>query len=121
MFEQEFNWETGDELGLYPFEVKVAVIKNRPPRHKAFKWGMGFGESFIAMLFDENTPDDIKGDIMFVFPERWLAVYEQRELMSRLKECKGITSLRMITSSPILVGEFTADMIRIFTYPDDKR
>ena len=104
-------------LGLFPFPIRVILTYRRTPRHPSFEYTVDMGRGYIEKLFD--TKEEIKGDLTFVFPERWMNVSEQRRFPGLLRKQKGITSVEIITHSPILIGEFDAATVRIAYFDDD--
>ena len=114
----ESDQQTG---GIYPFGVRVACIKMAAPRHERYEFirEMGYGD--IDRVFNK-TP--FRKDVLtFVFPERHMSVHEQQAFMARLNEhpdADKITRVDILTSSPLLIGNFHREMIRIVTHPDDK-
>ena len=108
-----------EELGLYPFMVRVGCVKMAAPRHDRFEYLLNFGMSHIPSVFN-GTP--LGTDLLFVFPERFMGVHEQQQFMSTLKkhpDAKDIQQVDIITSSPLIVGNFMRQMIRILTWDDD--
>jgi len=107
------------EMGLYPFMVRVGCVKMAAPRHDRFEYLLNFGQSHISSVFN-GTP--LGKNMLFVFPERFMGVHEQQQFMTTLKKhpgAKDFTSVDIITSSPLIVGNFMRQMIRILTWPDD--
>jgi len=109
------------ERSLYPFLARVGVCKYRPPRHSFFEYLINLGVGHIEDVL--NHTGDLSGVLTFVFPERHLSVHEQRSFMYQLNRhptVDKISQLDIITSSPMLVGDFYAEMIRILEWEDDK-
>jgi hypothetical protein len=106
---------------LYPFKVRVGVIKYRSPRHKFFEYIRDMGSGDIDRVFDCRSFRN--KDLVFVFPERWMSVHEQRNFMHYLNkhpDADSLESVDVITSSPIMIGDFAHEMIRIITWPDEE-
>jgi hypothetical protein len=56
----------------FPFPVRVAVVKNLPPRDEFFQYALDVGRGTIERLFKGNALED--DSPVFVFPERWMSV-----------------------------------------------
>ncbi len=107
---------------LFPFFLRVGCVKMAAPRHERFEFMIDMGQCNIDRIFNDTpfTSDHLT----FMFPERWMGVHEQRGMMSKL--CKHsninmIKSVDIMTSSPILLGEFHREQIRILTWDDDQK
>ena len=110
------------ELGLYTFFVRVGVIKYRPPRHEFFDFIREIGSSNLEPVLYQGHITNPE-QLIFVFPERHLSVHEQRILMPKLKrhsQVGKIKSVDIITSSPLIIGDFLREMLTILTWPDDE-
>jgi len=106
--------------GLYPFKVRVACVKRRPPRHPFFEYILDIGRADIESVFSGDPFG--KTELTFVFPERWLGVAEQQSFMAYLEKHPEATTLKrvdLVTSSPLLLGNFYAVQMRIVTWEDD--
>jgi len=113
-----------DNTNLYPFKVRVGVIKYRPPRHEFFEVILNMGYTNIEpILYHKkfNPPPTLN----FVFPERFMSVHEQYAFMSKLKnhpEVNQIKQVDIITSNPMITSNFKREMIRSIQWPkDDKK
>jgi hypothetical protein len=109
---------------LFPFTVRCGLVRKRPPRHEFFEFiiDMGRGNIERIMTHEPLTQSD-PIDLTFVFPERWMAVCEQVEFMSKLTkhpDVEKIRSIDILTSSPMIIGNFMAAQVRILTWPDDE-
>jgi len=117
----DISYEPESEAGkLYPFFVRVGCIKRRPPRHEFFEYMREMGMALIEPIMNHDYIDG--GHLSFVFPERWLGVAEQQAfslVMSKHPEVKKIKSVDILTSSPLIIGSFMADQVRIISWPDD--
>ena len=115
----DINYE--DDLDLYPFKVRVGIAKYRPPRHEFFDFIRDMGSGHISpILKGESINSEM---LTFVFPERWMSVHEQQAFMLKLAqhpEANKIKQVDIITKSPLIVGNFRREMIRILEWPDDK-
>lgn len=113
----DFDGTADIELLQYPFKVRVAVVKDRPPRHPAFEYLLNIGSGNIDRVFD-NLP--IRGSVLeFFMPERFMSVQEQQLfVMALAKHPDAATWERVdiITSSPIIITNFTRNQIRIVTW-----
>lgn len=110
------------EFDIYPFFVRVGVVKYRPPRHSYFEWIREMGATLLDPLI-YHKKIDMPESLTFVFPERHLSVHEQQHFMYRIvnhPQVDKIKSIDIITSSPLVVSDFMSDMIRILTWPADE-
>ena len=107
---------------LYPFRVRCGVVKDRPPRHEFFEYLVDIGRMDIERVLMHkplNCPH-----LAFVFPERWMSVREQVQFMAKLMthpNMEKIESLDLLTSSPMLIGHFMAQQVRILTWPEEDK
>lgn len=107
---------------LYKFKVRVGVIKRRPPRHDCFQFMLEMGREHIELILNGSSLDELK-HLIFIFPERWMNVSEQRNFMSIMNKHPDAETLELvdiITSSPLLISSFYPEQIRIITWDDDK-
>jgi hypothetical protein len=120
----DIDYSDNSEAGkLFPFKVRCGLAKRRPPRHIFFEPILNMGEKDIDRVmnhlpFEKKTPIDLT----FVFPERWMGVKEQVDFMYALAthpEIKSIRCVDIITSSPMIIGNFMREQIRILTWADD--
>ncbi len=106
---------------LYKFQARVGVVKRRPPRHEYFDFIRDMGMVDVARVFKGESFEG-KKCLTFIFPERWMGVVEEQAFTSVLNkhpEVDSIEQVDIITSSPMLVGSFHREQIRILTWPDD--
>jgi len=106
---------------LYPFFVRVACIKRRPPRHEFFEFFRDVGMVMVDVVLNHKKIRD--SHLHFVFPERWMGIAEQQAFMWTLvkhPDVRKIKSLDLITSSPMMIGDFMREQIRIVTWPEDE-
>ena len=111
-----------DDMDLFPFKVRVGIAKYRPPRHEFFDFIRDMGSVHIGPIL-KGEPLNHSGILTFVFPERWMSVHDARAFMLKLTrhpEANKIEQVDIITSSPLMVGDFRREMIRILEWPDDK-
>lgn len=110
---------------FYPdYRVKVAVVPDCPPRHERFEFMRDLGMMNIVRLFD-GEPLKISDDgvVTFIFPERWMAKTEEQQFMLKIEENPAkpqIKEVHIATGSPLIVGEFVKEQIRIIKWPDDE-
>jgi hypothetical protein len=107
---------------VYPtFNAYISVIKARPPRHSYFEWFIDMGRGDIDSVFSGEL--FTKKELVFVFPERWMSVHEQRAFMNVLRNHpsqKKIETVLIATSSPIMVSDFFKEQVRIISFNDDR-
>jgi len=119
---QDIKYDSNSEAGkLYPFFVRVACIKRRPPRHKFFEMFLDIGSTKIEAVLNHKPLNS--DTLSFVFPERFMGVAEQQAFMHFLKkhpESEKIKQVDIITSSPLILSSFMRDQIRIVTWPEDE-
>jgi len=125
MFDQmlgDINYKV-DNMNLYPFKCRVGVIKYRPPRHEFFQFIMTLGHNAIhPILYHEKF--SMPSQLTLVFPESQMSVHEERSFMYQLTRHPQVGELQqmdLITKSPMMVGDFKADMIRVVTWPEDEK
>ena len=107
----------------FPFKVRCAIIKYRSPAHPYFEYVIDMGRPLIGKILYEGDTFKPPEHICLVFPERWMSVHEQYSLMNDITKLKNVDRLKqvdIVTSSPIIVGNFRRQMIRIITFEDDK-
>lgn len=118
----DINYPKDSSAGkLYPFKVRVGCVKRRPPRHEFFEYIREMGMPDIDKVF-KNESFGGKKTLTFIFPERWMGVAEQQAFTAVLEahpEAKTLEQVDIITSSPLLIGSFYAEQIRILTWDDD--
>ncbi len=98
---------------------KVVVIKLRPPRHKGFDLVREMGSGDISDVMGKKP---LSGNLLFVFPERHLAAFEQQSFIDELinnPTAKEIDQVEIITSNPMIVGSFLSEQVRVLTFGDD--
>jgi hypothetical protein len=106
---------------LYPFRVRVAVIRRRPPRHPFFEYLVDMGRGAIEDVLEQRP---LKGPLTFVFPERWMGVAEQQAFMALLSnhpDAAKIKDVAIVTSCPLIVGNFMRTQVGIISWPDDDK
>ena len=118
----DISYEPDSTAGrIYPFFVRVGCVKRRPPRHEFFEMVLDFGYALIDKVMYHEKID--QKQLAFVFPERWLGVAEQQaftHVLSKHPEAKLIDQVDIITSSPMIIGGFRSEQIRVLTWPDDE-
>lgn len=108
---------------IFPFKVRCGVVKRRPPRHEFFGLILNMGKVSIDPIMN-HQPFTKEGplDLTFVFPERWMGVKEQQYFIYALvlhPDIERIKSVDIITSSPLIIGSFLKEHVRILTWADD--
>ncbi|RLD06759.1 MAG: hypothetical protein DRI65_06120 [Chloroflexota bacterium] len=105
---------------------RVACIRARHPTHEYFQFILNMGSSLLPRILDKTPLESNirKPDfcIALVFPERHLSVHGQYALMGMLYKNPSITrfkQLDLITSSPILIGNFQKEAVRVCRWEDD--
>lgn len=104
----------------YPFGLRVGCVKMASPRHSRFDFVRDMGAELLDKLFNNEPINDTT--IVLMFPERHLSVHEQSSIMLRLKQhvsANDIEQVDIVTSSPLIVGNFKRESIRILTWSDD--
>lgn len=112
--------QDGRAAELYPFFCRVGVIKRRPPRHEFFTMMLDMGSQDVVKVLNKEKID--KEILSFVFPERWMNQPERQIFMPSMIKNPGVENIKqvdMITTDPLLVGNFFAEQIRIVTWPED--
>lgn len=105
----------------YPFDIRVGCVKMAAPRHERFDFIREFGASELNGIFT-GKPFTVNS-LLLVFPERHLSVHEQQCLMSAIVRNSAVGNLKsvdIITSSPLIVGNFGRDSINILQWQDDQ-
>ncbi len=118
----DINYNPKDvDMPSYPFMVRCGVPYRRPPRHPYFEWLLEMGRLDIDRVFKKESFEG-REVLTFIFPERWMNVSEQRHLMWELKhhpEAETIQLVDIITHCPLIVGDFSKEMIRSLHWEDD--
>lgn len=111
--------------GLNPYKdfvVQLIVYKDIPPRDPRFEFNREMGMSFLDGIMNLKSCG-LGGNLLFMFPERWLSVHEQRAFMWALDknpDKKKITRIRIGTSCPLIVGDFTREDVRIVSFQNEE-
>jgi len=106
---------------LYPFFIRVGLIQRRPPRHEFFQFFLDLGMADTVNVIERKRIR--KSSLTFVFPERWLGIAEQQGFMHAMATHPDVSKIKqvdLLTSSPLIIGDFLRDHIRIITWPEDK-
>lgn len=112
--QEMFNFGV-DELNLYPFRARCIAAKYHPEFYPQL---LETGHRTIDFLYSRSpiVSRQIRaGKIFLYFPERWLAVKEKIGLMASildLHEDHNLSEVYIITGEPIIVSDFTSDMVR---------
>lgn len=110
---------------IYPnFKALLSVIKYRPPRHKYFEYLLEMGRADIDRAFSKEPFKT--NNLFFVFPERFMSVQETCHFMNAI--CKHpdalenkISTVLVVTSSPMIITDFMSEQVRIIEFEDDKK
>ena len=118
----DINYSKDSSAGKsYPFKVRVGCVKRRPPRHEFFEYFREMGMGDIDKVFKKESFEG-KKTLTFIFPERWMGVVEQQAFTAALEahpEAKTLEQVDILTSSPLLIGSFYSEQVRILTWADD--
>ena len=98
---------------------RASVIKRRPSRHREFDSIRELGSCLVSGVLERKA---MSGNILFVFPERHMAMFEQQKFINDLIEnptASEINQVDIITSSPMIAGSFLREQIRVLTFGDD--
>jgi hypothetical protein len=101
---------------------RVACIKMAAPRHPRFDFIREMGFPHIDKIFSGESFGSMS--LTFVFPERYMSVHEQQKMIWMLEKHPEIDRLHgvdIITSSPLVIGSFRRENIRICTWDDDHK
>ena len=104
----------------YPFGWRIGCVKMASPRHERFDLVRDVGSLLVDQIFNNQSLSD--GHLTFVFPERHMSVHEQQAFthaLTKHKDAGKITQVDMITSSPLIIGSFNRECIRILSWEDD--
>lgn len=101
---------------------RIGCVKMSAPRHPRFDYFLGMGTAAIDQLFNSGN---LESDILtFVFPERHMSVHEQQKFTWAIDKHKDVSKIKridMLTSSPLIIGGFHREQIRILTWEDDAK
>lgn len=119
----KFNEMLGDidPYAHTDYALRVGCVKMAAPRHERFELIREMGVSDLDNLF--NGLEFSSENLTFSFPERWLSVHEQQAFMYAMEKhphFKMVKSIDIITSSPLIIGSFRRESIRILTWDDDE-
>lgn len=124
MFEEllgDIKYDPDSRAGcLYPFFIRVGLIQRRPPRHEYFEYIRDLGMVDIEKVMEKKRLN--RRNLTFVFPERWLGVAEQQAFTHSIAthpNAETIKQVDILTSSPLIIGGFLREHIRIITWPED--
>jgi len=123
MFDEMLGDVAPNKGDIFPFNVRVGVVKYRPPRHDFFEFIQYMGKLDIdPILYHEKF--DPASFLTFVFPEAHMSVHEEQMFTYKLSnhpEVDQIENVDIITKSPMIVGSFRSEMIRILTWTGDEK
>lgn len=103
---------------LYPFKISVFIPRNIPPRDDYFRvwWPTDQALDFVERV---HTPDAEFSSVEYVvFPENHMTQAEQQAftlVISKHKNIHQIEEIMLITNSPLIVGSFRRNSIRILS------
>lgn len=101
---------------------RVGCVKMSAPRHPRFEYFLGLGTAAIDQLFNGGT---FESEVLtFMFPERYMSVHEQQRFTYEIGKHKDVGKIKridMLTSSPLVIGGFHREQIRILTWDDDDK
>lgn len=109
---------------IHPFMVRVGCVKMAAPRHERFEYFREMGSADIDRVFNGESFHLAYPTLTFFFPERHMSVHEQQRFMyelARHPDADSIERVDLITSSPLIIGGFKAQSIRILTWDDDEK
>ena len=112
-----FAWDAKDEIGLYPFEARCLAVDFPPDK---FPELMELGRPTLDFIFGRSSRVSRQirgGEITLYFPERWLSVKQKVALMQSIVDLHETYPLRkvyIITAEPIIVSDFTHEMVRLW-------
>jgi hypothetical protein len=107
-----------------PFLVRILVAGYRvTPRHSVFNYFRDMGSELLpAIVRHQPLNLDEGSSLLFVLPERWLSVHEQRAFLHRLKnhpEANKIASVDIVTQEALIVGGADTNTVVLFQIADD--
>lgn len=111
----------------YPFPMRIAVPRGRSPRHPMFEYSREMGSGMLPDLMAGRPlvrPGTTKPvELLFMFPERHLEPWEQQcfnYLLAGNPSSDLFACVDVVTQSPLIVGDYVAEMIRITSWPDEE-
>jgi hypothetical protein len=105
-----------DKLGLYPFKARCVAAKFNPME---LPYLLELGRLTIEFVIgmSRHPSRQIKaGKVVLYFPERWLTPKQKQALMQSLvdvHETYPLTEVCIVTAEPLIISDFTDDMVRI--------
>lgn len=102
------------------YKLRVGCIKMAAPRDPRFDFVREIGLSDIDAIFSGKP--FLSNELTFCFPERYMSVHEQQAFMLKLErhpDFQKIKSVDILTSSPLLIGSFKRESIRILQWEND--
>ena len=111
--------------GVY---YQCACVRDIPPRDEMWEYEREIGMAFLDDIFNLKKHNRLEAGItlLFMFPERWLSIREQQCFVHALGEYQKKFKIRfkmvqIVTSSPLIVGDFHREQVRIVRYDDSKK
>ena len=87
-----------------PFKLTVNVHRRPNLRSEHLEMKMFMGRGVLESLFDKMQIDTSARNVEFSFPETWLNILEQRQLLARLQEyCPNLESVIIDTHSVYII------------------
>jgi len=126
VFTQFWGDEAPSANDHYPFTVRMAVAGYRvTPRHSRFDYLLEQGRGHIEAIVKHKPLVGIScgTTLLFVFPERFMSVHEQRLFLHRLKTHPDVAKVKgvdIVTQNPLVVGGCPNGCLKLFNFPDDK-
>lgn len=102
---------------------RVGVMKDIPPTDSRFEYCLDMGMPNIEKIL-MHEPFNLQSELTFVFPERHMTVHDEHAFIYMLVKhpqirAAKLTTVDVITKSPLIVGSFRRDDIRIFSQSHD--
>jgi len=125
---QEF-WDMFDKkedprsLELFKFHLCVVVDADLGPLHPRYDLIQDMGSALIPLVFNKKPLPD--GDLMFVFPDRWIGPIYARSFVYCLNRHPSIAKAKtrrkilIVTTQPYIVGDCNRENIRIITHDEE--
>lgn len=104
-----------DPLNLYPFKARCVAAQFNP---MDLPYLLELGRptiEFVIGMSKHPSRQIQAGKVILYFPERWLTPHQKQNLMQSLvdlHETHPLKEVFIITGEPIIVSDFTDDMVR---------
>ena len=108
----------------YPFRLRVLVAGYRvTPRHSMFSSLLEMGSLMIPKILRHEPLELESGaELLFVLPERWMSVHEQKLFVRRLTthpEVRNLEGVDIVTQGVLIIGGVKARSVSIFEIQDN--